>query len=174
MLPLVTEFSIILPEFSLILPEFSLFFKIFGGLWHPVATPLHICDTVCMVTYSKIKNSVDAFSESPYMPACILMLYFYWCLLMSKLANIYSDCSKLSDTIFYFRIGHHTGTVWSIMYAVVMCIELYYIIYFMLYLFIKLTCIKLFNNIFSVVTHDYCCVSTFYFNKVWINTSGVI
>ena len=89
---------------------------------------------------------------------------------------LYSVCPVygISDTIFYFRIGHHTGTVWRIMYAVVMCIELYYIIYFMLYLFIKLTCIKLFNNIFSVVTHDYCCVSTFYFNKVWINTSGVI
>ena len=44
MLPLVTEFSIILPEFSLILPEFPRFFKILGVCdtppHPPVATPL--------------------------------------------------------------------------------------------------------------------------------------
>ena len=50
MLPLVTEFSIILPEFPLILPEFSRSFRILGVCDTPphtppppVAMPLPIC-----------------------------------------------------------------------------------------------------------------------------------
>ena len=72
MLPLVTEFSIILPEFSLILPEFPRFFKILGGCdtppHPPVATPLvrklNDFAEICYVVAFILKLLSFAFSRS--------------------------------------------------------------------------------------------------------------
>ena len=73
MLPLVTEFSIILPEFSLILPEFPRFFKIFGVCDTPPHAPSSDAPG-CNVFACKSEN--DAYIDLRTQSLKVLVLQF--------------------------------------------------------------------------------------------------